>query len=210
MSRSLPTLAAAVAALALAACDGAPTDAAGLTLADVQALAPAWDAVAQSAVDAAAPSLSADGAGTTDHAGPPPAGTTTLTFTRTRTCPLGGSTTLAGERTITHDPETRSGSMTMAATRTDDACTFSTRRHDARITVTGNPGVAVTVSHAWSGGVPGVRTSTQQGAFTWTRGDATGTCTVDLASTWDPATHTHTVQGTFCGRTVDVTRTRQH
>ena len=40
------------------------------------------------------------------------------------------------------------------------------------------------------------------------RTGGSGTCDVDLSSSFDPATHTVTVTGTFCGRTVNVTRTR--
>jgi hypothetical protein len=53
-----------------------------------------------------------------------------------------------------------------------------------------------------------VRTATAKGSFTWARGGgATGTCTVDVTRTWDPAAHSMHVAGTFCNQTVDVTRT---
>jgi hypothetical protein len=58
-------------------------------------------------------------------------------------------------------------------------------------------------------GVPvGLQTQTHKGSFTWARAGASGTCSVDLTSSFDPATHTVTVTGSFCATAVDVTRTR--
>jgi len=59
-----------------------------------------------------------------------------------------------------------------------------------------------------AGVLSGLQTQTHKGSFTWARTGGSGTCDVDLASSYDPATHTVTVTGTFCGHTVNVTRTR--
>ena len=131
-----------------------------------------------------------------------------VTFNRVRSCPVSGSVAMRGTLALTANRETRSASHQLNATRTEQACAFTLRNRGV-ITVNGNPNTAVTGSWSVTNGVPGIRTLTQKGSFTWALASGpTGTCTVDLTATWDPATHTHRVQGTFCNRTVDVTRTR--
>lgn len=137
----------------------------------------------------------------------PAAVTSTTEFTRTRTCPLGGSVTLQGTRVHTGDRATRSASHQFTATRTENACAFPAR-NGGTMTIIGNPNTQINASHAVTDGVPGVGTGTKKGSFTWARsGGASGTCAVDLAQTWDPATRTYTLKGTFCNRTVDLTQT---
>jgi hypothetical protein len=56
----------------------------------------------------------------------------------------------------------------------------------------------------------GLQTTTQRGAFTYSASTGrSGSCTVDITSTFDPEAKTYTRTGTLCGRTVDVTRTVQ-
>lgn len=199
----LPALAALV---ALSACDGAsPTGAgAALTQAEAQELAAAWDEVGAGVMD---------GYGGPSQAvlpGEPAQATTSIQFTSTRTCPAGGTATLAGTREVTRDGQ-GNGSVAFAATRTDAACTFPARRGaDGTVTLTTTPSVQLTSQQSWTGGQPGTRTSTHTGSFDWSRSasGASGSCAVDLTATWTPATRTYTLQGTFCGRTIDVTRTR--
>lgn len=133
--------------------------------------------------------------------------TTTTQFTRTRTCPEGGSVTVTGTNVNTRDAQTRTGSHELTATRTENDCVLR-RRGGATLTIDGNPSTQITGKQTWTDGTPGVRTRTAKGGFTWSRSTGeTGACTVDLTSTWDPATRTHTVKGTFCNQTIDVTRT---
>jgi hypothetical protein len=139
-------------------------------------------------------------------AGPQFATTVTTTFTRTRTCPKGGSVKLEGTQTVTTDPGTHSGSHAFNATRTENACAFG--RGENTITITGNPNTVLTSSQSWTNGVAGVRTASKKGSFNWTHSNGkSGTCTVDVTATWTPATHTFHVSGTFCNRTIDLTRT---
>lgn len=129
-------------------------------------------------------------------------------FERTNPCPAGGSVTVTGtvERAI--DRVTHSGTLAVNARRVENACAFRAR-NGVTVTVNGQPHTAITVNQSFDRGVPGVRTQTQKGAFTWSRSTGrSATCTVDLTSTFDPATHTATIKGTFCGRTVNETRTR--
>ena len=193
----------ALAAIALAACDKGTTgpDASQLSADDVQALASETGDQDGAFLDGfGGPSFSKAAAG------PQFATTVTTTFSRTRTCPQGGSVKLEGTVTHTADPATHSGSSAFSATRTESACVFG--RNGKTITINGNPNTQLASSQSWTNGVAGVRTATKKGSFTWSRGDGkSGTCNVDVTATWDPATHTLHVQGTFCNQTVNVTRT---
>ena len=129
------------------------------------------------------------------------------TFERTHPCPAGGSVTVSGtvERSI--DRATQSGTLAVNAKRVENACAVK-QRNGVTVTVTGQPHTLMTVTQSFNKGVPGVRTQTQKGAFAWTRSNGrSGVCTVDLTSTFDPATRTATIKGTFCGRSVNDTRT---
>lgn len=196
----------ALVVFALAACDGdSPTGGAGAALTQDEAmeLALAWDEVGAGVMD---------GYGGPSQAllpGAPAQATATVQFTSTRACPAGGTATLQGSREVARDGQ-GSGSVQFAATRTDAACAFPARRGAGTLTLTTTPSVQLTSRQTWTDGQPGTRTSTQTGSFDWSRsatGDS-GSCTVDLASTWNPALRTYTLDGTFCGRTVRVTRTR--
>jgi hypothetical protein len=129
-------------------------------------------------------------------------------FERTHPCPAGGSVTVSGTVDRAIDRVTHSGTLAVNAKRVENACAFR-QRNGVTVTVTGQPHTAITVNQSFDKGMPGVRTQTQKGAFAWTRSNgSSGSCTVDLTSTIDPTTHTATVKGTFCGHTVNETRTR--
>ena len=196
--------AATLAALTLAACDGSPTAGAGLDQLEAENAAALWDEVGAAVMDGFGPVFAVS-----PVEGGAVQATTTTDFTRTRQCPAGGTSTFAGTRTVTNDPATRSGSMQLNATRTDAACTMDARRGGGTISISTTPNVAVTSNQSWTDGVPGTRTTTHKGSFTWTRSAGqSGSCTVDLTATFTPATRTYTLNGTFCNRTVSVTRTR--
>ena len=77
------------------------------------------------------------------------------------------------------------------------------------LTLNGNPNVAYVGNlNIVNAVLSGLQTQTHKGSFKWARTGGSGTCDVDLASSFDPATHTVTVTGTFCGHIVNVTRTR--
>lgn len=202
----IPLLSALLVTAALAACDGAsPTGGADAALSqdEALALASAWDEVGAGVMD---------GYGGPSQAllpGGPAQATATVQFTSTRACPAGGTATLQGTREVTRDGQ-GNGSVAFAATRTDAACAFAARRGTGTMTITTTPSVRLTSAQSWTGAQPGTRTSTHQGSFDWSRSatGASGSCTVDLTATWTPATRTYTLTGTFCNRTVSVTRTR--
>jgi len=128
-------------------------------------------------------------------------------FTITKQCPKGGQVAIAGGITGTGDRVAHNLSVEAIATRTDTNCAFDTR--DGVLTLNGNPNIAFDGKlNIVAGVLSGLQTQTHKGSFTWARTGGSGTCDVDLTSSFDPATHTVTVTGTFCGRTVNVTRTR--
>jgi hypothetical protein len=205
MRRNFLLCTAALATLALAACDGSPTGGAdaAMDLAEAQNAANAWDAVAAQVMDGfEGPSFNVSAGGEQASA------TVTTEFSRTRQCPVSGTATMAGTRVVQHDPATNSGSMQLTATRTDAACTVNARRGGGTISITTTPNVAVTANQTWTAGQRGPRTTTHKGSFNWERSTGrSGTCTVDLTATFTPATRTYTLNGTFCNHTVSVTRT---
>jgi hypothetical protein len=184
--------------LGAAACErGATAPAEPLSAAEARALAPGFDEVGFTLLDGVFPGLAG---GTADVV------TTTTTFQRTRPCPAGGSVAASGTVTRGVDAAARTLSYALTATAVHSACAFTGR--DGVVTLNGAPGITLTAAQTYSATGPGVMAATQKGSFTWTRAGSTGTCVVDLASTFNPATKTATVKGTFCGQTVDVTRTR--
>lgn len=207
MRRNILLSTAALAALALAACDaGSPTGGADAAMdrAEAQNTASGWDEVGAQVMDGfVGPSFNIS-AGSGEQA----SATATEEFTRTRQCPVSGTATVAGTRVVQHDPATNSGSVQVTATRTDAACTVNARRGGGTMSITTTPNVVMTSSQTWSGGQRGPRTTTHKGSFSWQRsGGRSGTCTVDLTATFTPATRTYTLNGTFCNHTVNVTRT---
>lgn len=128
------------------------------------------------------------------------------TFTNTRNCPVSGTVTVSGTSTGTSDPVARNLSVSNTSTKTDAACAFNTK--NGVLTITGNPNVKMTGTTNIVAGKPtGLQTQTHKGSYTWSRGGKTGTCDVDVASSFDPTTGTFTVTGTMCGHTVNTTRT---
>jgi hypothetical protein len=128
-------------------------------------------------------------------------------FTVTKACPKGGQVAIAGSITGSGDHVAHNLSVEAVATRTDTNCAFDTK--DGVLTLNGNPNIAYDGKlNIVAGVLTGLQTQTHKGSFKWARTGGSGTCDVDLTSSFDPATHTVTVTGTFCGHTVNVTRTR--
>ncbi len=188
------TAALAGALITTAACDRGTTGpgAAELSTAELSTLAPQFDALAFAMASFVVPQ------------------TVDREFSHTRACPKGGSTTLAGRVTGEADRETRTRTSEMKATKTDQNCSFEVDRRGATVTVNGNPNIALQHNMKIVNGAPsGLQTSSQKGAFTWQRSDgASGSCTVDVRSVFDPDAKTHTVSGTMCDRQINVVRGR--
>jgi len=192
--------------LAIAACDQSTGLPAGITQADANKLAADMDAVSTlgpADVGFGTPfAISAPGSASTASITVDPG-----PITVTRQCPKGGQVVIAGMISGSGDPTTRSFSLEAVATRTDTDCAFQTE--NGVLTLNGNPNIAYDAKlNIVNGALSGLQTQTQKGSFKWARTGGSGTCDVDLSSSFDPATHTVTVTGTFCGKTVNVTRTR--
>ena len=195
--------------LAVAACDSSTGLSGGLSQADANQLAADMDAVSTLGT-----SDFGLGASFSVNVGSGSAAATVSApiainnqFTVTKQCPEGGQVVIAGSVVGTGDRTTHNLTLETNATRTDTNCAFQTR--NGVLTINGNPNIAYKGNLNIVNGLPsGVQTQTHKGSFTWARVGGSGTCDVDLTSSFDPATHTATVTGTFCGRTVNVTRTR--
>ena len=128
-------------------------------------------------------------------------------FTVTKQCPRGGQVVIAGGIVGTGDRTTHNLTVDATATRTDTNCAFDTR--DGVLTIGGNPNLNYTGHlNIVNGQLSGVQTQTHKGSFTWSRTGGSGTCDVDITSSFDPATKTATITGSFCGHAVNVTKTR--
>lgn len=156
-------------------------------------------------------------------------GTTTTTIDRTAPCPQGGTTHTVTKITSVVDTVARTGKVTTESTDTPSQCGFTVDSVNATLRTIANPGTVIRItgapslttqsssSYTWeaaSSSAPrgrltrGVSTSTQTGSFTYTTSDnRSGTCSVNLTTTFDPATRTQKVTGTFCGQTINVTST---
>src|SRR6266566_6940957 len=195
--------------LTIAACDQSTGLSAGISQADANQLAADVDAVSTLGTAdvglGASFSIVTNGSGSASVvAAPIPINNQ---FTVTKQCPKGGQVVIAGTVTGTGDRTTHSLSLEAAGTRTDTDCAFDTK--NGVLTLNGNPNIAYDGKlNIVNGVLSGLQTQTHKGSFKWARTGGSGTCDVDLASSYDPATHTVTVTGTFCGKTVNVTRTR--
>ncbi|MFQ5889645.1 MAG: hypothetical protein ACE5JR_06290 [Gemmatimonadota bacterium] len=215
MRRQLMLIGALVGAIATAACgnDDAATgpSAAGLSAAEAEALALDFDGTGIEMIGgeiaagggsaAVSPSLSLSPSPVFDLI------VTDITFTRTRSCPLGGEVELAGEMHRERDTDTNTLTVEFEADKTPDHCSYAIP--SGTISISGNPNIAISGFRMRVNGVPtGLQTTTYVGSFTWEKSaGASGTCEVDISSVLDPENHTRTVSGTFCGRIVDRTVT---
>lgn len=194
--------------LAVAACDSSTGVSSSITQADANSLALQMDAVSTLAPSdfGLGPSFSivAGGSGSTAVSAPIAINNQ---FSVTKACPQGGQVALAGTITGTGDATTHSLSIEAAATRTDTDCAFQTK--NGTLTLNGNPNITYDGKlNIVNGALSGLQTQTHKGSFTWARVGGSGVCDVDITSSYDPATHTATVSGTFCGIAVNATQTR--
>jgi hypothetical protein len=196
--------------LAIAACDQATGPSTGISQADANQLAVDMDAVSTLGTSdfglGASFSIGIDGSGSSASVSAVPIPINNQ-FTVTKQCPKGGQVAIAGTTIGTGDRATHSLTLEVNATRTDTNCAFETR--DGVLTLNGNPNIAYKGNlNIVNGALSGLQTQTHKGSFTWTRVGGSGTCDVDLTSSFDPATRTVKVTGSFCGHAVNVTRTR--
>jgi hypothetical protein len=188
-----------------AACDGGsgPSGSAELTAAEAAQLSRAMFDMAADFASAGLPSGGLPGAGLKSAL--TEENTFTLPINETVDCMPSGSTDLDGTVTFAFDDVDGAMSIEADVSVRPEACAHVLENGDV-IKITGDPDLDVQV--AMAGGVGQDLTSlsvTEKGAFTWTRGGASGRCAVDLASALNAATQMVTVTGTFCGFPVSET-----
>lgn len=194
--------------LGIAACDSSTGVSSTISQADANNLALQMDAVSTLAPSdfGLGPSFSLVAGGSGSAAVSAPIAINNQ-FTVTKACPKGGQVAFAGTITGTGDATTHSLSVEAAATRTDTNCAFQTK--DGTLTLNGNPNITYDGKlNIVNAALSGLQTQTHKGSFTWARVGGSGVCDVDITSSYDPATHTATVSGTFCGVAVNATQTR--
>jgi hypothetical protein len=210
MIKQLSLVCGAACVVAIAACSDSTGLAGGLSQADANQLAADMDAVASLGTlefglgPTFSVGVSGSGAQTSIASAPVPINNQ---FTATKQCPQGGSVALAGGVVGTGDRTTHSLTLDANATRTDANCAFNTK--DGVLTVNGNPNLSYTGHlNIVNGVLSGLQTQKHKGSFKWSRTGGSGTCDVDITSSYDPASKTATVSGAFCGHIVNVTRTK--
>lgn len=155
-------------------------------------------------------------------------GVISATIEVTYSCPQGGTNNTKTTLTSSVDTATKSGSVTTESIITPAACAFAVDSLGAallsttartKVTITGTPNLVYNANSTYKWTVSdrifgrgklarGETTATLKGSFDYTTSDGrTGNCAVDIASEFDPETRTHTVTGTACGVTIDITRT---
>lgn len=185
-----------------AACDGGsgPAGSAELTAAEAAELSRAMFGMAANFATAGLPG---DGPGF--NAVPMEQNTFTVPINETMDCLPSGSTDLDGTVTFAFDDVEGEMSLEADVSVRPQACAHVLKNGDV-IKITGDPDLDVHVAMV---GYPGVELTslhvTEEGAFKWTRGGASGRCAVDLTSVLNAATQMVTVTGTFCGFPVSET-----
>lgn len=178
---------------------------------DARRLASELDVIGNAAIDGALVTLGASysGASSTGSSASGVPVPVSRTFTRTLECPKGGQVTVVGTTTGEGDRETRTLTTESKVIKTHVNCAVG-RRNGLTITMNGSPNIVVTATRKIvAGRTSGPQTLSQKGAFTYATSDGrSGSCAIDLTSTFDPDTRTYTLKGVNCGRTVDLTRTR--
>jgi hypothetical protein len=196
-------------ALAAAACSDSTGISGGISQADANQLAADLDASSSLGTAefglGAVFSVGVDGSGAASTASVPlPINNQ---FSVTKQCPRGGQVVIGGGIVGTADRTAHSLTLDANATRTDTNCAFDTK--DGVLTLSGNPDLNYTGHlNIVNGVLSGPQTQTHKGSFTWSRTGGSGTCDVDITSSYDPTTKTATVTGSFCGHAVNVTKTR--
>lgn len=192
----------------LAACNSGTEPSTGIDAADVNQLANDMDALSLTTLGSAGATAMAPSYSISPSDATPLATVNTInrTFSNTHACPAGGTVAISGTVTGTSDATAQNLAITTSATKTDADCAFNTKH--GVLTLNGNPNVVITGTVNIVAGKPvGPQTLSHKGSYTWKRNGNTGTCNVDVSSSYDPAAGTITVSGTMCGRTVSASRT---
>ncbi|HYR11040.1 MAG TPA: hypothetical protein VEQ60_24885 [Longimicrobium sp.] len=122
----------------------------------------------------------------------------TVPIEETVPCTPSGRTDIEGTVTVGFDDVTMGISMEADISAAPQACAHRLENGDV-IKVTGDPDLDIHLVMAGNAEELTVLQVTETGAFKWTRGGASGRCSVNLASSLNAPTQMVTVSGTFCG-----------
>ncbi len=130
--------------------------------------------------------------------------TFTIPIQETVPCTPSGTIGLQGTATMGMDPVSGAMAIKTEISAKPAACAHQMEKGGV-ITMTGDPDIDVDMT--MTGTLDGLTAMhmTEVGAFHWTRGGASGRCSVDITSTLDLPTQMVTVTGTFCGFPVSET-----
>jgi hypothetical protein len=185
-----------------AACDGGnggPAGSTELSAAEAGQLSRAMFGMAASLTSGGIPGLAGLDAAPGDQ------NSFTAPIHKTVPCSPSGGTDIDGTVTLGWDDVTLAATMEADVSAAPRACAHRLENGDV-IKISGDPDLDIQLAVA---GVLAERITSMQvtetGAFTWTRGGASGRCSVNLASLLDAPTQMVTVSGTFCGFPVSET-----
>ena len=130
--------------------------------------------------------------------------TFTVPIEETVPCTPSGSIGLEGTLSMAFDEVSQGITMEAEISATPAACAYRMENGDI-IKTTGDPDLDVHIQMAGTVDQLNSLKVTETGAFTWTRGGASGRCTVNIASSLNVPTQVVTVTGSFCGFPVNET-----
>lgn len=200
-NRVLAAAALIAAAVTAAACDGGSATAPGdtqLTQAQALSLSRAVLSVSAGLAGGSVPS-GARGARIEAASG---SSTFSFAFDQSAPCPAGGTVAVAGTIGGSFDAQVSAAQVQAAVAVRHQSCGVKTD-DGATFTLNGDPRIDVGLN-AVSGanGLTGLHL-TENGAFTWSRGNSSGRCTVDLDADLVAGTQDVRLTGSFCGFPVD-------
>ena len=128
----------------------------------------------------------------------------TVPIQETVPCEPSGSIGIGGTVTISFGDIGEGMSIEAQVSAAPAACAHRLEKGDV-IRITGDPDIDVHLTASGNVDELTALQVTETGAFTWTRGGASGRCAVDVSSVLNAATQMVTVSGTFCGFPVSET-----
>lgn len=117
-------------------------------------------------------------------------------------CPRGGNARITGTVDGTIDHETESATIDVSATHRPNDCGYDV--HGKTIRTTGS--LTANAHAEIENGLPvGIHTASLAGEFSWRASDGRrGSCSVNYSATANYTTNVATVNGNFCGSTIQI------
>ncbi|MFW6079251.1 MAG: hypothetical protein ACODAE_06505 [Gemmatimonadota bacterium] len=202
----------ALVAVAAVGCGDDPAGPSGDTLEEARAVELAEAMLSASsalALDGATPPQGLNASADPTRSTPAAVQTVNIQWRHTAPCPVGGDVEVDGSVDMSYDDETREVDAEVTASLTHLDCAFDV--DGTVITTNGDPDLDLAASvHKVAGQPEGEQSVSLSGSFTWQDDeDRGGECDVDLDGSlaMEEGTVTRTLQGSFCGHTIDQTVT---